>query len=130
MPIDDERRRFTRPKTTPRVKPQTVISTKDEAESKDEVQESLQRLQDMLLLQQGERAEFREEEEKRLEAHKLRAQRTRNERNEKYERLQRAFERMNRWKEEEKAELAEEESKRAQGTKSLSYISVESITDG
>jgi len=121
MPIDDERRRFRRANTTPSTKLQTAVSTKDESEWKDRVQEPLQKLHETLLLQRNERAGFREEE-KRIEAHKLAAQYGRNERNEKYERLQRAFERMNRWKDEEKAEAAREESKGIQGTRGLSHL--------
>lgn len=123
MPIDDERRRLSRAKTTPGTRPQATVSTRDEQGPGDEVQGSLKRVQEMLLLQRGERAGYRGEEEKRSEAHKPPAvQHARNERNEKYERLQRAFEQMNRWKDEEKAESARERSKRAQGTRSLSYL--------
>jgi len=121
MPIDDERRRFGRAKTTSGTKPQTAVPTTDGSELKDGVQESLQRLQEMLL-QRGERVGFREEEKKRLETHELAARHARSERNEKYERLQQASERMNRWKDEEKTEAAGEESKRAQGKRSLSYL--------
>lgn len=130
MPIDDERRRFGEAKTVPDTKPQTAVSTTDEPRPKDGVRESLQRLQEMLLLQQGEQIGFREEEEKRIKAHELAAQDARNGRKEKYERLREAFERTNRWmKDEEKAEAAGEESKRAQGKKSLSYL-CRDVTDG
>jgi len=62
-----------------------------------ERRESLQRLQEVLLLQGSEQAGFCAEEEKRIEASKQAVQRARNERNDRYKRLQRAFERMNRW---------------------------------
>lgn len=126
MPIDDERRRFGRAKT-PSTKLQTAVPTKDELEPKDEVQESLQGLQEMLLLQRDERAGYREEVEKRVEARELIAQRARKERNEKYERLQQAFERMNRWEDGEKVEAAREESKGTEGTISLSYLCRDSM---
>lgn len=129
MPIDDERRRFGEAKTVPDTKPQTAVCTADEPRPKDGVRESLQQLQEMLLLQRGEQIGFREEEEKRIKAHQLAAQHARNERNEKYERLREAFERTNRWKDEEKAEAAGEESKRAQGKRRLSYLSRD-VTDG
>jgi len=129
MPIDDERRRFGRAKTAPGTEPQTAVSTADEPRPEDGVRESLQGLQEMLLLQRGEQIGFREKEEKRIKAHELAAQHARNERKEKYERLRQAFERANRWKDEEKAEAAGEESKRAQGKISLSYLSRD-VTDG
>ena len=122
MPINDERRRFGRAKTTSGTKPQNAVPTADVPELKDGIQESLQRLQEMLLLQRGERVGFGEEEKKRMEAHELAAQHARSERNEKYERLRQASERMNRWKDEEKIEAVGEESKRAQGKRSLSYL--------
>ena len=128
MPIDDERRRFNRTKTTAGTKPQATGSTRDEPEPKNEVQESLQRLQEMLLLQRGEQVGFRAEEEKRIEAHELATQHARNERNEKYERLRQASERMSRWKDEEKAEAAGEESGRAQGRRNL-FKSLRDVTD-
>lgn len=121
MPIDDERRRFRRTTTTPGTKSQATVSAKDGLDPKERVQASLHTLQEMLLDQRDERAGFREEAERRVEAHKLAAQRGRSERNEKYERLQQAFERMNRWRDEEKAGTAREESMR-QGTRSLSYL--------
>lgn len=117
MPIDDERQRFRRAKTTPNIKLQTAVSTKDESDPKDRMRESLQELQETLLLQRDERAGFREEEEKRTEAHKVAAKYGRRERNEKYERLQQAFERMNRWRDEER-----NESKETQGTRTLSHL--------
>jgi hypothetical protein len=120
MPIDDQRRLFGRAKT-PGTKPQTAVPAEGEPEPNDGVQESLQRLQETLLLQRGERARFREEEKKHIEAHELAAHRARNERNEKYERLRQAFERMNRWKD-DKVEGAGEESVREQGKRSLSYL--------
>jgi len=122
MPINDERRRFGRTKATSGTGPQAAVPTKGEPGQGGGVQESLQMLQDMLVLQRGEQAEFRGEEEKRIEASKQTVQRVRNERNEKYERMQQAFERMNRWRDEDKAEAAGEESKRVQGTRSLSYL--------
>jgi len=128
MPIDDERRRFGRAKATPGTKPQTAVSTKDKSRLSDETQESLQRLQEMLLLRGSEQVGFRAEEEKRIDTSKQAAERARSERNEKYERLQRAFEQMNRWKDEEEAEVAGEESGRIQGTGSLSCLRL-SVTD-
>lgn len=122
MPIDDERRRFCRTKTTAHDEPQTGTATEGELEPKATVQESLQRLQEMLLSQRRERAELLSGEEKRIEAKKEAVQRARNERNEKYERLQQVFERMNEWKSEDEAEAAGERSKRAQGANlGLSY---------
>lgn len=121
MPIDDERRRFRRTKATPDNNPQSAVATEGELGSKGGVQESLQELQETLLLQHGERAEFRLEEEKRIEANKQAAQRARAERNEKHERLKRAFEKMDRWKDEENAEAAEE-LRRVQGMRSSSYL--------
>ena len=123
MPIHDERRRFGKAKATPVIKPQTVVATEGKSGSKDDVQESLQRLQEMLLLQRNEPAEFGVEEEKRIKANKEAAERARNERNEKYERLRQAFDRMNRWMDEERAGAAREESKRdQQGIKGSSYL--------
>lgn len=115
MPIDDERRRFGGAKTTSDTKSQTVVATEHKFGTKEDVQESLQRLQETLLLQRGESAGVHTEEDKRIEANKEAAERARNERNKKYERLRQAFERMNRWVAEEKAEAAREESKRDQG---------------
>lgn len=130
MPIDDERRRLGRSKIAPDTKPQGVVATEGGGSgSKDGVRGSLQTLQEMLLLQQSERAGFRAEEEKRIEANREVMQHARNERNEKYQRLRQAFERMNRSKDEEKAEAAREESKRRQGTKSLSYLNKD-LTNG
>ena len=125
MPIDDERRRLGRAKAAPGVDPPSATSTKHESAPKDRAQESMQRLHEMLLLQRDERAEFRAEEEKRIETNEQAAQRARNERNEKYERLQQAFARMNRWKDEEKTEAAREESKLVQGTSRVYLISAE-----
>lgn len=120
MPIDDERRRLGRTKTTPGRKSQTIVATEGKSGSKD-VQESLQRLQEML--QRQEPAGLHEGEENRIEANKEAAKRAQNERNEKYERLRQAFERMNRWMDEEKAEAAREESRRVQqGMRDLSYL--------
>lgn len=122
MPINDERRRFGRAKATPDTEPPTAAATGGTPGPKDGVQESLQSLQETLLLQRNERAEFRAEEEKRIQASEEAVRRARDERNEKYERLQQAFERVDRWKDEEKAEAAREQSKRAQGTQHLSYL--------
>jgi len=113
MPIGDERRRFGRAKATPDTKPQVVVATEGKSGTKGDAQESLQRLQETLLLQRGESAGVREEEDKRIEANKEAMEHARNERNEKYERLRQAFERMNRWVAEEEA--ARGESKKVQG---------------
>jgi len=122
MPINDERRRFGRTTATSDTGPQAAVPTKGEPGQGDGVHESLQMLQDMLALQRGKQAEFRGEEEKHIEANKQTVQRARNERNEKYERMKQAFERVNQWRDEGKAEAAGEESKRVQGTRSLSYL--------
>lgn len=122
MPIDDERRRFGKAKAIPDTKPQTALATEGELGKKGDVRESLQKLQETLLLHQGESAAARVEEDKRIEANKEAAERVRNKRNEKYERLRQAFERMNRWMAEEEAEAAREESKRVQGLTSLFYL--------
>ena len=129
MPIDDERRRLSRAKRTPGTAPQIGTPAKDESEPKDGVRESLQRLHEMLLLQQAERVGFREDEEKRVQAQRQAVQRARNERNERYDRLQQAFGRMGRWRDEEGAEAGREESRRSQGTISLSYLCQEFGTD-
>ena len=122
MPIDDERRRFGKAKGTPSTKPQIAVATEDESGARDGIQESLERLQELLLLQRGERTEFREEEEKRIKSNKEAMEHAWTERNEKYERLQQAFERINRWKDEEETRASGEESKEAQGTPSSSYL--------
>lgn len=115
MPIDDEGRRFCRTKGTANANPQTSIATEGELEPKVRVQESLQRLQEMLLSQRHERADFLAAGEKRIEANERTAQRARDERNEKYERLQQAFERVNKWKVEQEAEAAGEKLKGVRG---------------
>jgi len=122
MPIDDERRRFGGAKAIPDTKPQTALATEGEFGTKGCVRESLQRLQETLLLQQGESAGVRAEEDKRTETNKEAAERAGNERNEKYERLRQTFERMNRWMADEEAEAARKESKRVQGMRNLSYL--------
>jgi molybdopterin converting factor small subunit len=118
MPIDDERRRFSKTKARAHTIPQTAGG--GELGSEGGVQETLQRLEEMLLSQRRQRAEFLEEEEKRAAANNEVAQRARNERKEKYERLQQAFERMSSWKDNE---ATREESRRVQGMNlSLSYL--------
>lgn len=116
MPVDDERGRFSRIKSRGHAKSQTAVATEGGCGPEDGVQESLGRLQEMLVSRRREHAGVPAEEEKRIEANKQVAQRARNERNEKYERLQQAFKRMNKWKDEENAEGGGEESKRVQGT--------------
>ena len=118
MPIDDERRRFSKTKARAHTEPQ--FAGEGVSGSEGGVQETLQRLEEMLLSQRRQRTEFLDEEEKRVEANKEVAQRTRSERKEKYERLQQAFERMNSWKDNE---ATGEESRRVQGMNpSLSYL--------
>ena len=116
MPIDDERRRFHKTKAAAHTKPQASVATENELRSKGGVQESLKRLEEMLRLQRGERAELLAGEKKRIEANKQAAQRARSERDEKYKHLQQAFERMKKWKGEEDAGTAREKLKRVQGT--------------
>jgi len=75
MPIVDEWRRFGRAKAT---KPQTVVATEGKFGTKGDVQESLQRLQETLLLQRGDSTGAREEEDiraKRIRANKEVAER-------------------------------------------------------
>lgn len=115
MPIDDERGRFSRIKSRGHAKLQTAVTTGGARGSEEGIQESLERLREILMSQRRERAEFLAEEAERIEANEQAAQRARNERNEKYERLQQAFERTNRWKDEETAGGNGEGSKRAQG---------------
>lgn len=126
MPIDDERRRFSRTKAVTDTKPNIAVATGGRLGPKEEAHETLQRLQEMLQSQRRERAEVQVEEEKRMEANKQAAQRGRVNRNEKYERLQQAFERMNEWKEEQSGEGREEpERTHDQGTSSsLSYMTL------
>ena len=106
MPIEDERRRFQEAK---------AIAQADV--TGEEVHESLHELQEALLLQRRERAEFLAEEENRIEARKEIAKRAREERSEKYERLQQAFKRMGGWKGEEETAAEREGMKGVQGMK-------------
>lgn len=108
MPINDERRRFRGTKAIADAKPQAKVTTEGELGSKDRIQESLQKLREMLLSQRGE---FLAGKEEQIEANKEAVQRARKERDEKYERLQQAFERMNNRKDE-----GAEAAKRVQGT--------------
>ena len=116
MPIDDERGRFSRIKSGGHAKLQTAVATEGARGLGDGVQGSLGRLQEMLMSQRREQAEFLAEGTERIEANKQAAQRARNERNEKYERLQQAFGRTNRRKDEEDAGGNGEESERVRGT--------------
>lgn len=114
MPIDDERRRIGRTKGTAQAKPQAIVATEGELDSKVRVQESLQRLLDISISQRGEQAEVLAEEEERVEANKRAAQRARNERDERYERMQQAFERAKKRQDEEEAARAADQE-RSQG---------------
>jgi hypothetical protein len=126
MPIDDERRRFYKTKATARSQPQASVATEGELGSKGRVQESLQRLQEMLRSQRGEQASLLAGEGGRIEAHKRKAQHARNGQNDKYEGLQQAFEQMKKEEEEEEVEAARERLRRVQGANpSQSYPSLQ-----
>ena len=116
MPIDDERRRLSRTKAMPGTAPQIRTSAIGEPEPKERVEESLQRLYEMVLLERAKQVEFCEREEERVQTQRQAVQRARNDRNERHDRLQQAFERLDRWRGEEGAEAAREESRRSQGT--------------
>lgn len=123
MPINDERRRFGRSKTTTHTKPQAAANTEGGSGPKEGAKgskESIERLREMLMMQQDEEAEHHTEE--RIEASRQAAQRARDERKEKYERLQQAFERMNRQKDKEGVEMPGEWSKRVQGANRVCSI--------
>ena len=66
MPIVDEGRRLGRTKPSQGTTPQIGASAEAKPEPKERVQESLQRLYEMVELQRAEQGEFCEREEKRI----------------------------------------------------------------